>query len=100
MAKRDKALIEADAAKIVNYLAANPGEFEGNGVSEESLAAPAGLSGIDETETALDLLENREVIVREPDKMTMPHRILVKPGRIWPQARDKALQSKPANQSN
>jgi hypothetical protein len=93
MTKRDKAQIEQNAAQIVNWLAANPAEFEGLGVSEESLRGAAGLSGMEETETALDLLENHEVVVREPDKMTMPHRILVKPGRIWPQTRDKASQS-------
>jgi len=90
MSKRDKAEIERDAARIVNWLAANPTEFEGPGVSEESISGAAGLSGLDETETALDHLENHEVIVREPDKLTIPHRIMVKPGRVWPQARDKA----------
>ncbi|HUK92133.1 MAG TPA: hypothetical protein VLZ81_17165 [Blastocatellia bacterium] len=100
MAKRDKAQIEENATRIVNWLSRNPAEFEGNGVSEDSLTGPAGLSGLDDTETALDLLENREVVVREPDKMTTPHRILVKPGRIWPQTRDDALKSQPASQSN
>jgi hypothetical protein len=99
MAKRDKAQIKQNAAQIVNWLAANPAEFEGPGVSEESLTSAAGLSGMEETETALDLLENHEVVVREPDKMTMPHRILVKPGRIWPQTRDKASQTHGAAQA-
>lgn len=75
-----------NAARILDWLAVNPARFEEQGVSEKFLTDVLGLRGIEAAEAALDLLENREVVVRQPER-TAPEGILVKPGRFWPQTR-------------
>ena len=95
MSHREKAEIEESAARITSWLVDNSTEFEQSGVSEESLADAAGLSS-EQATTALDRLENREVVVRDPVALTKPPRFLVKPGRNWPPTRDKLVSSRTA----
>ena len=83
MAHRDKAEIEENAARITKWLADNSTEFEQRGVSEESLADAVKISA-DQAINAVDRLENREVLVRDPVALTKPPRFLLKPGRNWP----------------
>jgi len=83
MAHRDKAEIEENAALITKWLADNSTEFEQRGVSEESLADAVKISA-EQATNAVDRLENREVVVRDPVALTKPPRFLVKPGRNWP----------------
>src|SRR5215467_6039188 len=95
MSHREKAEIEESAARITSWLVDNSTEFEQSGVSEESLADAAGLSS-EQATTALDRLENREVVVRDPVALTKPPRFLVKPGRNWPPTRDKLVAARAA----
>src|SRR5262249_43830272 len=95
MSHRDKAEIEANAARITNWLVDNSTEFEQSGVSEESLADAAGLSA-EQAMNAVDRLENTEVVVRDPVALTKPPRFLVKPGRNWTPTRDKLVSSRTA----
>jgi len=83
MAHRDKAEIEENAARITKWLADNHTEFEERGMTEESLADAVKISAEQATD-AIDRLENREVVVRDPVALTKPPRFLVKPGRNWP----------------
>jgi hypothetical protein len=98
MAHRDKAEIEQNAALITSWLVDNITEFEQHGVSEDSLAGAAKISA-DEATTAIDRLENHEVVVRDPVALTKPLRFLVKPGRNWPPTRDKLVASRAAGPS-
>jgi hypothetical protein len=95
MAHRDKAEIEENAHRITNWLVDNSTEFEQSGVSEESLAGAANMSA-DQATTAVDRLENHEVVVRDPIALTRPPRFLVKPGRNWPPTRDKVVAARAA----
>ena len=95
MAHRDKTEIEENAVLITNWLVDNSTEFEQRGVSEESLAGAAKMSS-DQTTTAVDRLENTEVVVRDPVALTRPPRFLVKPGRNWPPTRDKLVAARAA----
>jgi hypothetical protein len=95
MAHRDKAEIEQNADRITNWLVDNSTDFEQHGVSEDSLAGAANLS-VDQVATAVDRLENHEVVVRDPVALTKPLRFLIKPGRNWTPTRDKLLTSRVA----
>jgi len=95
MAQHDKAKIEENAVRITNWLVDNSTEFEKSGVSEESLAGAAEMSA-EQATTAVDRLENTEVVVRDPIALTRPPRFLVKPGRNWPPTRDKLVAARAA----
>jgi hypothetical protein len=79
-----KAEIEENAVRITDWLTENSPEFAQNGVSERSLARGAGLS-TEQARTAIDRLESRELVVRDP-VATEPH-FLVRPGRSWTSSR-------------
>lgn len=81
-----KAEIEENAVRITNLLLDNSAEFEQNGVSESSLARGAGIS-TEQARTAIDRLESREVVVRDPVALTDPPHFLVRPGRSWTSSR-------------
>lgn len=95
MAHHDKAQIEENAVRITNWLVDNSTEFEKSGVSEESLAGAAKMSA-EQATTAVDRLENTEVVVRDPIALTRPPRFLVKPGRNWSPVRDKLVAARAA----
>jgi hypothetical protein len=84
MADKRKAKAQEDAHKIAEWLVQNRTEFEQDGIGEDRLTSSVGMPETD-VRLALDHLENREEIVR------WPHALL-KPGRVWPQIRDKVLQ--------
>lgn len=89
--RRERALWNPDIAnrhtsRILEWLSANHASFEEQGVTEELLMGAIDGLRREETDAALDLLENREIVVRLPDKQAAES-ILVKPGRGWPQAR-------------
>jgi hypothetical protein len=83
MADKRKTKAQEDAHKIAEWLVQNRNEFEHEGIGEARLTSSVGIPESD-VRLALDHLENREEIVR------WPHALL-KPGRIWPQVRDKVL---------
>jgi hypothetical protein len=95
-----------NAARIVDWLALNAAAFEEQCLSEEVLTSAVGLHPIEAAEAALDLLENQEVIVRQPVKtrgdssaagLTMPAGgLLLRPGRYWPQTRASLLRVAPS----
>jgi len=95
MAHREKPEVEENAVRITNWLVDNSTEFEQRGLSEESLAAAAKMS-TEQAITAVDRLENREVVVRDPIALTRPPRFLVKPGRNWLPTRDKLVAARAA----
>lgn len=95
MAHRDKTEIEQITTRITVWLVDNSAEFEQSGFSEESVAAAAKIPA-DQAATAIDWLENREVVVRDPVALTKPPRFLVKPGRNWIPTRDKLAASRRA----
>jgi hypothetical protein len=82
MADDQKAKVEQDAHRIINWLTQQQEEFEQNGVEEASLAGSVGL-GEEEILRAIDHLENHEEVVRLPQGITTPPRFLLKPGRAW-----------------
>jgi hypothetical protein len=96
MSKGNKAEVEQNATRLANWLVDNRAEFEQQGISEESLTSAAGLPGDDQVRDAIDRLENREVVVRDPMALTKPPRFKVKPGRAWPETRDKLLGARSA----
>jgi hypothetical protein len=83
MADKRKAKAQEDANRIAEWLVQNRAEFEQGGIGLAKLTESVGLPETD-IRLALDHLENREEIVRWPQA-------LLKPGRIWPQTRDKVL---------
>jgi len=87
-----KAEIQENAARITDWLLDNGAKFEQDGVSERSLARGVGIS-TEQARTAIDQLENREVVVRDPVALTDPPRFLVRPGRSWTSTRDKLVGS-------
>src|SRR5215467_1423559 len=95
MAHREKPEVEENAVRITNWLVDNSTEFEQRGVSEESLAGAAKIS-TEQPITAVDRLENREVVVRDPLALTIPPRFVVKPGRNWPTTRDNLVAARAA----
>ena len=87
-----KVEIEENAARITNWLLENSSEFDQNGVSERSLARGAGMS-TEQARTAIDRLESREAVVRDPIALTDPPQFLVRPGRNWASTRDNLVGS-------
>lgn len=67
--------------RILAYLYEHRGEFEGEGVSEQSLASAVGFSEQDARE-AVDRLENREAVVRIP-RHDAPGNFTLQPARGW-----------------
>ena len=84
-----------DATRIVNWLVDNREQFEQQGISEDSLRSQAGLTS-EAAQTAIDQLENREVVVRDPEALTRPPRFVIKAGRSWPETRDGLLEARAA----
>jgi hypothetical protein len=82
MGDDQKAKIEQDANRIVDWLTQQQEEFEQNGIKEASLAGSVGL-GEDEVMRAVDYLENHEEVVRMPQGLTTPPGFVLKPGRAW-----------------
>lgn len=95
MAEHHKELGE-DAARIANWLVDNREQFEQSGISGDSIGGLAGISGPDAVQTAIDQLENKEIVVRDPEALTRPPRFTIKPGRSWPEARDEMLNARSA----
>jgi hypothetical protein len=90
MADGRKAVTEENARRVARWLAENRGEFEGEGVGEESLAQALRMAGAEITE-AVDHLEAREEVVRVPRALTTPPQFVLKPGRGWRELRDEML---------
>lgn len=67
--------------RVLAYLREHRGEFEGEGVSEQSLAAAVGLSEQDARD-AVDRLESREALVRIP-RHDAPGSFTLQPARGW-----------------
>jgi hypothetical protein len=91
-----KAKIEQSANRIASWLADNRATFEEQGIDEDALAGAADFGEVEEVRLAVDYLENREVVVRWPQALTRPPRFLLKPGRNWPEMRDKLLGTQAA----
>lgn len=83
---------EQNAERVARWLAENRTEFEGQGISEDSLTSALGMSAEAITE-AIDHLEAREEVVRMPQALTTPPHFKLKPGRGWPDVRDAILGS-------
>ncbi|HZS10332.1 MAG TPA: hypothetical protein VFD58_36220 [Blastocatellia bacterium] len=96
MKDRDKARIEQNANHIVSLLADKREEFEQQGISEDAFIGAAGPGSADESKAAIDHLENKEIVVRVPEALTRPPLIMLKPGRMWEDARDKVVGAKSA----
>jgi len=60
---------------------------------------PSGSQKAAELEAAVDYLENHEEVVRWPLALTSPPQFLLKPGRIWPETRDKLLKAQSGSAS-
>ena len=99
MADDQKARIGQYAERITEWLARNRTEFEQNGINESSLPAAVGITEAAELEAAVDYLENHEEVVRWPLALTSPPQFLLKPGRIWPETRDKLLKAQSGSAS-
>jgi DNA-binding GntR family transcriptional regulator len=67
--------------RVLAWLYEHRGEFEGEGVSEQSLAAAVGLSE-DDAREAVDKLENRVAVVRVP-RHDAPGSFTLQPARGW-----------------
>jgi hypothetical protein len=89
MSDRNKAKIEQDSMRVASWLAEHRAEFEEQGIKEDSLTGAAQIDGIDQLRSAVDRLENREVVVRWPAPATTPPQFLLKPGRAWPETFNK-----------
>lgn len=89
MPDRNKAKIEQNANQVVSWLADNRAEFEERGINEDSLASAIEIGGVDQVRSAIDRLENKEIVVRRPLALTSPPQFLLTPGRTWPTVRDK-----------
>ena len=84
-----KARNEQNALRVAGWLLEHEAEFEGPGVRESGIAEALGLSEAD-SEAAVDYLENREEVVRWPEALSTPPVFLLKPGRGWPEIKEKA----------
>jgi hypothetical protein len=82
--------IEPKAQRVAQWLVENRTDFEGQGIAEDKLAAALGMTDAEITEV-VDHLEAHEEVVRMPQALTSPPHFLLKPGRGWPDVRDKAL---------
>ena len=97
MPDRNKEKIEQNANRVVTWLADNRAEFEEQGVKEDSLAGAVEIGGVDQVRSAIDRLENREVVVRRPVALTSPPQFLLTPGRTWTAVRDKLAGAQSAS---
>ena len=88
MADAHKSQVEQNAHKIVEWLVENRTTFEEQGVGQETLTSAVGMTEADIME-AIDHMENREEVVRMPQGMTIPPHFLLKPGRGWPDIKEK-----------
>ena len=93
MAVKHKEEVEQNALRVAHWLADNEAEFEQQGIYEDKVAAAMGLADL-ESKEAVDYLENREDVVRMPKALTTPPQFLLKPGRGWPDMRDKVVGEK------
>jgi hypothetical protein len=89
MAEDHRTQIKQDAGRIIEWLGKHQTEFEGEGVDENSLASAVGMAENEVTE-AVDYLENHEDVVRFPHPLASPPRLVLKPGRNWPEIREEA----------
>jgi hypothetical protein len=99
VANSNKAEIEQNANKISSWLVEHRAEFEQDGISEDSLISAAGISA-EQAAEAIDRLENKEVAVRDPEALSRPPRFKLKPGRSWPETREKLLVTQSASPSS
>ena len=88
MTDAHKSQVEQNSQRIVEWLAENRTTFEEQGVDQNTLTTAVGMTESDLME-AIDHLENREEVVRMPQGMTIPPHFLLKPGRGWPDIKDK-----------
>lgn len=88
MTDAHKSQVEQNAHKIVEWLVENRTEFEEQGVRQDALTNAVGMAEADIME-AIDHMENHEEVVRMPQGMTIPPHFLLKPGRGWPDIKDK-----------
>ena len=79
--------------RVLAWLREHRAEFEGEGVSEQSLASAVGLSEQEAT-AAVDRLENREALVRIP-RHDAPGSFTLQPARGWADITDE-LGKEPA----
>jgi len=84
-----KARVENDAARITSWILDHRDEFESQGVSEDTVVTSAGIEKAEDAREAIDHLESREDLVRMPQALAKPPRFVLKPGRNWPETRDK-----------
>lgn len=91
-----KAAATPEMQRVVQWLIQNRTEFEGQGIGEDKLADALGMASTEVTEL-VDHLEAREDVVRMPQGLSTPPRFLLKPGRGWPEVRDKTLGGESAN---
>lgn len=98
MATRHRPELSPNAVRIANWLVDKRAEFEERGISEDATIDAAGVEKA-EARTAIDQLENRETLVRDPEALTKPPRFVLKPGRNWPDMRDRLLGSRSASVS-
>ena len=81
MADEHRPRHDEKADRVLAWLHEHRAEFEGEGVSEQSLASAVGLPERDVTE-AVDRLENREAVVRIP-RHDEPGGFTLQPARGW-----------------
>jgi hypothetical protein len=82
--------LDGDAARVARWLAEHAAEFEGEGVSEDSLAASVGLKA-EAVTRAVDHLENREAVARLPHGHAGHASFLLQPARGWADIREEVL---------
>jgi hypothetical protein len=78
---------DENSDRVLRWLYEHRAEFEGDGISERSLASAVGLSERDATE-AVDRLENREALARVP-RHDEPGAFTLQPARGWADVRDE-----------
>ena len=82
MASKDQSKAREDALRVAQWLREHRAEFEAGGIREDTLPATVGLSR-EALTAAVDNLENHEEVVRVPQALTPPPRIVLKPGRAF-----------------
>jgi hypothetical protein len=96
MADNHKANVQANAARIIEWLLEHRTEFEHNGLEESSLAGAIGLSE-DEVREAVDYLEGHEDVVRMPEALSKRPQFLLKPARGWQEIIERQSGEKQAD---
>jgi DNA-binding GntR family transcriptional regulator len=81
MTEEHRPKYDEKSGRILAWLYEHRAEFEGEGVSEQSLAAAAGLAE-EEAREAVDRLENREAVARVPQH-DAPGSFVLQPARGW-----------------